>query len=76
MSDPTIYTALTLKISREVFTFSFTFTYTSLQVCGNLMSDAFGVNGVGASTSCYGLIGVQVGRLFLVEWHSGQLTDQ
>ncbi|CAD7963670.1 unnamed protein product [Amoebophrya sp. A120] len=37
-------------------------------ISGNLLSDAFGVNGVGASTSCYGLIGVQVGRLFVVEW--------
>ncbi|CAD7922362.1 unnamed protein product [Amoebophrya sp. A25] len=37
-------------------------------MAGNLLSDAFGVNGVGASTSCYGLIGVQIGRLFIVEW--------
>ena len=40
----------------------------TLQVCGNLLSDAFGVNGVGASTACYGLIGVQLSRLFIVEW--------
>merc|ERR1711975_169803 len=26
------------------------------------------MGGVGASTSCYGLIGVQLGRLFVVEW--------
>eukprot|EP00392_Amoebophrya_sp_AT5.2_P006211 g6221.t1 len=37
-------------------------------IAGNLLSDAFGVSGVGASTSCYGLIGVQMGRLFVVEW--------
>lgn len=47
---------------------SVTYTSFSSQLSGNIMSDAFGVSGVGASTACYGLIGVQLGRQFLVEW--------
>mmetsp|Transcript_109731 Transcript_109731/g.310148 ORF Transcript_109731/g.310148 Transcript_109731/m.310148 type:complete len:201 (+) Transcript_109731:926-1528(+) len=34
-------------------------------LCGNLLSDAFGMNGVGASTACYGLIGAFLAQLCL-----------
>eukprot|EP00927_Polykrikos_kofoidii_P034957 TRINITY_DN29540_c0_g2_i1.p1 TRINITY_DN29540_c0_g2~~TRINITY_DN29540_c0_g2_i1.p1 ORF type:complete len:342 (-),score=40.83 TRINITY_DN29540_c0_g2_i1:189-1214(-) len=37
-------------------------------VCGNLLSDAFETNGVGASTSLYGLIGADIAQVWLV-WH-------
>mmetsp|Transcript_101059 Transcript_101059/g.284919 ORF Transcript_101059/g.284919 Transcript_101059/m.284919 type:complete len:313 (-) Transcript_101059:116-1054(-) len=38
-------------------------------ICGNLLSDAFGNNGVGASTACYGLIGAFLAQICLL-WPS------
>lgn len=38
-------------------------------ICGNLLSDAFGHSGVGASTACYGITGAFVTQLCLM-WHS------
>merc|ERR1719326_869165 len=45
-------------------------------ICGNLLSDAFSKNGVGASTACFGLIGAEVAGVLLAwpyaadEWKS------
>ncbi len=46
----------------------FLFVFLISGLSGNLLSDCFGVSGVGASTACFGIIGAQLGRFTIVDY--------
>mmetsp|Transcript_31873 Transcript_31873/g.58372 ORF Transcript_31873/g.58372 Transcript_31873/m.58372 type:complete len:302 (+) Transcript_31873:81-986(+) len=46
------------RIEESMGALPFAVLFLGAGVMGNLLSDSFGVNGVGGSTSCYGLIGM------------------
>lgn len=48
---------------------AFTVLFMGAGLMGNLLSDSFGVNGVGGSTSCYGLIGMDF-AIWYQQWPS------
>merc|ERR1712159_490145 len=46
------------RIEQEGSPLAFAVLFLGAGLMGNLLSDTFGVNGVGGSTSCYGIIGM------------------
>lgn len=46
------------RIEEQDSSLSFAMLFMGAGLMGNLLSDSFGINGVGGSTSCYGLIGM------------------
>merc|ERR1719491_1121479 len=68
------------QIEQESGPFRFAVLFIGSGLMGNLLSDSFGVNGVGGSTSCFGLIGMDMAIWYqrwpqLEEWEKANVKQ-